>query len=50
MSLPSLDFFVFVRFSFTTRPLSPAALEASFLIRLEVVDKLVVPVGVVALS
>jgi hypothetical protein len=28
----------------------PAALEASFLIRLEVVDKLAVPVGVIALS
>jgi hypothetical protein len=41
---------VFVRFPFATRPLSPAALEASFLIRLEVVDKLAVPVGVVALS
>jgi hypothetical protein len=41
---------VFVRFSFATRPLSPAAFEASFLIRLEVFDKLAVPVGVVALS
>jgi hypothetical protein len=41
---------VFVRFSFATRPLSLAALEAGFLIRLEVVDKLAVPVGVVALS
>jgi hypothetical protein len=30
--------------------LSPAALEASFLIRLEVIDKLAIPVGVVALS
>jgi hypothetical protein len=30
--------------------LSPAALETSFLIRLEVIDKLAVPVGVVALS
>jgi hypothetical protein len=41
---------VFVRFPFATRPLSPAALEASFLICLEVIDKLAVPVGVVALS
>jgi hypothetical protein len=30
--------------------LSPGAFVASFLIRLEVVDKLVVPVGVIALS
>jgi hypothetical protein len=41
---------VFVRFSFTTRPLSPVALEASFLVCLEVVDKFAVPVGVIALS
>jgi hypothetical protein len=41
---------VFVCFSFATRSLSPAALEASFLVHLEVVDKLAVPVGVVALS
>jgi hypothetical protein len=41
---------VFVHFSFATRPLSSAALEASFLFRLEVVDKLAVPVGVIALS
>jgi hypothetical protein len=41
---------VFVRFSFATRPLSLAAFETSFLICLEVIDKLVVLVGVVALS
>jgi hypothetical protein len=41
---------VFVRFSFAMRPLSPAAFETSFLIRLEVVDKLAVLVGMVALS
>jgi hypothetical protein len=43
-------FLVFVRFPFAMRPLSPAALEASFLIRLEVIDKFAVPVGVIALS
>jgi hypothetical protein len=41
---------VLVYFSFATRLLSPAVLEASFLIHLEVIDKLAVPVGVVALS
>jgi hypothetical protein len=30
--------------------LSPAVLEASFLIRLEVIDKFAFPVGVIALS
>jgi hypothetical protein len=40
---------VFARFSFATRPLPPVALEASFLIRLEVVDKFAVSVGVIAL-
>jgi hypothetical protein len=44
-----LGLLVFVRFSFATRPLSPVALEASFLIRLEVVDKFAVPIGVIAL-
>jgi hypothetical protein len=43
-------FLVFVRFSFATRPLLSAALEASFLIHLEVIDKFAVPVGVIALS
>jgi hypothetical protein len=38
-----------VRFSFATRPLSPVALVASFLIRLDVIDKFAVPVGVIAL-
>jgi hypothetical protein len=47
-AIPGLLFFV--RFPFATRPLSPAALEASLLIWLKVVDKLAVPVGVIALS
>jgi hypothetical protein len=38
------------RFSFATRPLSSITLVASFLIRLNVVDKFAVPVGVIALS
>jgi hypothetical protein len=38
-----------VCFSFATRPLSSCAFLASFLIRLDVIDKLAVPVGVVAL-
>jgi hypothetical protein len=45
-----LGLLVFVRFSFAMRPLPSVALEASFLICLEVVDKFVVPVGVIALS
>jgi hypothetical protein len=44
-----LGFLILVRFSFATRPLSLVALVASFLIRLDVVDKLAVPVGVIAL-
>jgi hypothetical protein len=44
-----LGLLVFVRFPFATRPLSPVALEASFLIHLEVVDKFAVLVGVIAL-
>jgi hypothetical protein len=39
-----------VRFSFATRSLSPGVFVASFLIRLDVVDKLAVPIGVIALS
>jgi hypothetical protein len=38
-----------VRFSFATRPLLPVALVASFLIRIDVVDKFAVPIGVIAL-
>jgi hypothetical protein len=38
-----------VCFSFATRPLSPVALVASFLIYLDIVDKFAVPVGVIAL-
>jgi hypothetical protein len=45
-----LGLFFLVRFSFAMRPLSPGVFVASFLIRLEVVDKLAVPVGVIALS
>jgi hypothetical protein len=45
-----LGLLVFVRFSFTTRSLSPIALEASLLVCLEVVDKFAIPVGVIALS
>jgi hypothetical protein len=41
---------VFVRFPFATRLLSPATLEASLLIRLKVVAKLAVLVGMIALS
>jgi hypothetical protein len=44
-----LRLLVFVRFSFATRPSSPVALVASFLIRLDVIDKLAVLVGVIAL-
>jgi hypothetical protein len=39
-----------VRFPFATRLLSPGAFVASFLVRLDVTDKLVVPVGVIARS
>jgi hypothetical protein len=39
-----------VRFSFATRPLSSGVFVASFLIRLDVIDKFAVPVGVIALS
>jgi hypothetical protein len=39
-----------VRFSFATRSLSPGVFVASFLVRLDVIDKLAVPVGVIALS
>jgi hypothetical protein len=39
-----------VRFSFATRSFSPGAFAASFLVRLDVIDKLAVPVGVIALS
>jgi hypothetical protein len=39
-----------VRFSFATRSLLSGAFVASFLIRFDNVDKLVVPVGVIALS
>jgi hypothetical protein len=39
-----------VRFPFATRPLSPGAFVASLLIRLDVIDKLAVLVGVIALS
>jgi hypothetical protein len=42
--------FFFVRFSFATRSLSPGEFVASFLIRLDVINKLAVPVGVIALS
>jgi hypothetical protein len=44
-----LGLLILVRFSFATRPLSPVALVASFLIRLDIVDKFAVPVGVSAL-
>jgi hypothetical protein len=44
-----LRFLVFVCFPFATRPLSLVALVASFLIHLDVVDKLAVLVGVIAL-
>jgi hypothetical protein len=43
-----LRFLVLVRFSFATRPLLPVPLVASFLIRLDVVDELAVPVGMIA--
>jgi hypothetical protein len=39
-----------VRFSFATRSLSPGMFVASFLVRLDVIDKLAVPVGVIAFS
>jgi hypothetical protein len=39
-----------VRFCFGTRPLSSGAFVASFLIRLDVIDKFAVPIGVIALS
>jgi hypothetical protein len=39
-----------VRFSFAMRPLPSGAFVASFLIRLDVIDKFAVPVGVIALS
>jgi hypothetical protein len=39
-----------VRFSFATRSLSSGAFVASFMVRLDVIDKLAVPVGVIALS
>jgi hypothetical protein len=45
-----LGLFFLVRFPFATRPLSLGAFVASFLIRLDVIDKLAVPVGVIALS
>jgi hypothetical protein len=45
-----LGLLFFVRFSFATRSLSPGAFVASFLIRLDVIDKLAVLVGVIALS
>jgi hypothetical protein len=44
-----LGLLILVRFSFATRPLSPVALVARFLVRLDVVDKFAVPVGVIAL-
>jgi hypothetical protein len=39
-----------VRFSLATRPLSSGAFVASFLVRLDDIDKLAVPVGVIAFS
>jgi hypothetical protein len=39
-----------VYFSFATRSLSPGAFVSSFLVSLDVIDKLAVPVGVIALS
>jgi hypothetical protein len=45
-----LGLLLFVHFPFATRPLSPGAFVASFLVRLDVFDKLAVPVGVIALS
>jgi hypothetical protein len=39
-----------VRFSFATRSLSLGAFVASFLVRLDVIDELAVPVGVKSLS
>jgi hypothetical protein len=44
-----LGLLVLVCFSFATRLLSPVALVASFLIRLDVIEKFAVPVGVIAL-
>jgi hypothetical protein len=45
-----IGLFFLVRFSFATRSLSSGAFVASFLFRLDVIDKLAVPVGVIALS
>jgi hypothetical protein len=39
-----------VHFSFATGPLSSGAFVASFLVRLDVIDKLAVPVRVIAFS
>jgi hypothetical protein len=39
-----------VRFSFATKHLPLGVFVASFLIRLDVIDKLAIPVGVIALS
>jgi hypothetical protein len=44
-----LGLLILVRFSFATRPLSLVALVASFLIRLDIVDKFIVLVGVISL-
>jgi hypothetical protein len=44
-----LGFLILVRFPFAMRPLSPVALVASFLIRLDIIDTFAVPVGVIAL-
>jgi hypothetical protein len=44
-----LGLLILVSFPFATRPLSPVALVASFLVRLDVIDKFTVPVGVIAL-
>jgi hypothetical protein len=44
-----LGLLILVCFSFAARPLSPVALVASFLVRLDVVEKFSVPVGVIAL-
>jgi hypothetical protein len=45
-----LELLFLVRFPFDTRPLSSSAFLTSFLIRLDVIDKLSVPVGMIALS
>jgi hypothetical protein len=39
-----------VRFPFAMRSLPPGVFVASFLVRLDVIDKLAIPVGVIALS